>query len=161
MTVSDSFEVRPLRPDELPALRDLRYRVLRPGRPRASAVFPGDTLSSTVHLGAFDPDGQLAGIATLLNSDGIQLRGMATSPEVRGQGAGAAILRAAHAIAAERHLTLWCNARLSAVGFYEKLGWRTEGDEFDVPDVGPHYIMRWMGESEFALASPRASSRKG
>ena len=29
------------------------------------------------------------------------------------------------------------------MGFYSKLGWQVEGGEFDVPEVGPHYVMRY------------------
>ena len=43
----------------------------------------------------------------------------------------------------QRRPSLWCNARLHAVGFYERQGWKVEGDEFDVPDIGPHFVMRW------------------
>ncbi len=40
---------------------------------------------------------------------------------------------------------LWCNARVVALGFYTKLGLHTEGDEFDIPGIGPHYVMtRWL-----------------
>jgi ribosomal protein S18 acetylase RimI-like enzyme len=36
---------------------------------------------------------------------------------------------------------LWCNARLGALGFYERLGFATVGDEFDIAGIGPHYVM--------------------
>ncbi|MDZ4199829.1 MAG: GNAT family N-acetyltransferase, partial [Kiritimatiellia bacterium] len=36
---------------------------------------------------------------------------------------------------------LWCNARLGAIPFYERLGWRRESDVFDIPGVGPHVRM--------------------
>jgi predicted GNAT family N-acyltransferase len=45
-----------------------------------------------------------------------------------------------HAYERAGHM-IWCNARLSAVRFYEKLGFETRGDEFDIPDVGPHVVM--------------------
>jgi GNAT superfamily N-acetyltransferase len=58
-------------------------------------------------------------------------------------GIGRALLRVA-----ERELAaeggprlLWCNARLGAVGFYERLGWTVVSDVFDIPTVGPHRIM--------------------
>jgi predicted GNAT family N-acyltransferase len=48
----------------------------------------------------------------------------------------------AEAYAAEHGATrLWCNARTPAVGFYERHGWTTVGEEFDVPPIGPHYRM--------------------
>jgi len=67
---------------------------------------------------------------------------MASLPEVRGQGYGAAALR--YGIAEIRRRAgrlLWCNARSGAVGFYETLGFSIVGDEFEIPPIGPHYVM--------------------
>jgi predicted GNAT family N-acyltransferase len=66
---------------------------------------------------------------------------MATDPE-RGRGTGGALLRACvdHA----RHeggTRVWCNARTPARGFYEHAGFVAEGEEFALPDIGPHYLM--------------------
>ena len=36
---------------------------------------------------------------------------------------------------------LWFDARLIAVGFYKRLGFTIIGDQFEVPKVGPHYVM--------------------
>ena len=144
--MSDSLIVREMNTEEdMAALYDLRLRVLRPGFPPEAAIFPGDDDPGTVHLGAFADEGRrrCAGIASVYVNDGLQLRGMAVDPEFQGRGVGAALLRRVHQIAQERSLSLWCNARVSAVGFYRRLGWETEGAEFDIPTVGPHYIMRW------------------
>jgi GNAT superfamily N-acetyltransferase len=78
----------------------------------------------------------------VLENNGLQLRGMATDAQYQRGGVGRAVLTLVHQYAQEVGYPLWCNARVSAMGFYEKLGWVAEGEEFDVPDVGPHYIMR-------------------
>jgi GNAT superfamily N-acetyltransferase len=131
----------------MPQLFDLRWRVLRPGRPFAATAMPGDDAEGTIHLGAFSTDStsRLLAIASLMENEGLQLRGMASDPVVRGMGAGRLVLQEAHRTAAERGLPLWCNARVSAMGFYEKMGWEVEGLEFEVPDIGPHYVMRYCG----------------
>ena len=127
----------------------LRSAVLRPGRPLSAAQFPGDDLPTTKHFGVFG-DGKLVGIASLFSAEllekpgvaALQLRGMATAPEVRGTGFGKALVIACEAFTRESGLKLiWCNARTSAAGFYEKLGWKIISTEFEVPDVGPHYRM--------------------
>lgn len=127
----------------------LRQSVLRPGRPLAAAQFPGDDLSSTKHFGAFQ-GGELVGIASLFLAEmpeqpgpgALQLRGMATAPAVRGAGFGRALVTACVAFTSESGKQLiWCNARTPAVEFYRKLGWEILGQEFDVPDVGPHIRM--------------------
>ena len=73
-----------------------------------------------------------------------RLRGMATAPEVRGEGYGAVALQAALGWARQQGARrVWCNARTPALGFYEKYGFTTTGDEFDLPDAGPHYLA-WL-----------------
>jgi predicted GNAT family N-acyltransferase len=36
---------------------------------------------------------------------------------------------------------VWCNARTPARAFYERAGFRTVSDEFELPEIGPHYVM--------------------
>ena len=136
-------------PEERAALYDLRGRVLRPGRPPEDSHFPGDDAPTTVHWGAFI-DEQCVGVASLFAERGVRLRGMAVEPHWRGQGVGAALLHPIQRMAAQNGQNLWCSARVSAVDFYEKLGWKTEGDVFDVPLIGPHYIMRWQASGSDA-----------
>ena len=130
----------------------LRLAVLRPGRPRESAMFAGDDAKETKHFGAFR-DGKLLSIASLFAAElpdqpgaaAYQLRGMATANEARGQGLGRALVVACLDYARQqRARVLWCNARIVALEFYRKLGFETIGPEFDIPDVGPHFRM-WRG----------------
>ena len=138
------YEIRQVTADEMPLLYTVRSEVLRPGRPPESAVFPGDDDPTTAHFGAFTPNGKCLGVATLMENKGTQLRGMAVVTEAQGQGVGAALLNAVQEWAvAQGKLLLWCNARLAAVPFYERLGWEIVSEQFDVPAVGPHYIMQW------------------
>ena len=37
--------------------------------------------------------------------------------------------------------TIWFNAREKAVNFYKKNGFQIIGSVFDVPSIGPHYLM--------------------
>lgn len=127
----------------------MRGAVLRPHHPVAELVYPGDDLPGALHAVA-RKGGLVVGIVSITPephpiapAEGDwRIRGMATDPAVRGEGYGAALLKAALAHArAERGRRVWCNARSSAVGFYTREGFVTEGDEFTVwPDV-PHYVM--------------------
>ena len=126
---------------------DLRHAVLRAGKPREAARYPGDDAPSTRHFAAVE-GGHVICCLTFLRSEwegqpAWQLRGMATAPERRRGGIGQKLLL--HAEAALRHETpgdsFWCNARSGAVGFYEKLGWRVVSAEFDIAGVGPHVKM--------------------
>ena len=37
--------------------------------------------------------------------------------------------------------SMWANARISALDFYLKLGYKTIGEEFYIPDVGSHIVI--------------------
>jgi GNAT superfamily N-acetyltransferase len=127
----------------------LIHRVLRPHQQRAEvakigaapgavglAAYLDDTVVGTAIVSpeAFpeDPD----------RPDAWRLRGMATAPELRGQGIGRRVLDTAVALAASSGGTLmWCNARVTAQDFYERCGFSTVGVEWDEPGLGPHVRM--------------------
>jgi len=136
------FEVRPVASiEEFQGLVDLRWHVLRPGRPRASAHLPGDDAPGTTHWVALDGDARVVGCASVLESDGFQLRGMAVDPHWQGKGVGAEIVRRIVDAAAGQRV--WCNARLSAAGFYRRCGFVEEGALFEIEGIGPHVRMAW------------------
>ncbi len=59
----------------------------------------------------------------------------------RGRGVGAAVMRQLHRLARGHGLThVWCHAQRSAVPFYERLGYRAEGGEFEEAGI-PHRAM--------------------
>ncbi|AEW93907.1 MULTISPECIES: GNAT family N-acetyltransferase [Streptomycetaceae] len=127
---------------------ELRRAVLRPGRPPGSAVFAEDAEPATFHIAAYTPDGALAACVTFFpeplpgeEGPAYRFRGMASAPELRGHGYGAAVLRAGLAEAAARGARIvWCNGRTSARGFYEHHGFAVGGDEFMIEGVGPHFL---------------------
>ena len=128
----------------------IRHSILRPGMPPDSAVFPGDDDPATEHFGAFRGS-ELVGVASIYSAilpeqpdvnAAWQLRGMATLPTVRGLGCGRALLEACSAAAAGKNgLILWCNARATAVAFYERHGWKVVSEEFVIATAGPHFRM--------------------
>lgn len=118
-------------------------------------MFDGDDAPTSRH-GAGFCDGVAVGCATFhLNQweaePAWQLRGMATLPEYRGKGIGRAVLAMIEAdLEAQPGEThggadvgplLWCNARVPAVEFYRRLGWRVVSGEFEIPTAGPHVKM--------------------
>ena len=133
---------------ELARIRSLRYEILRRplGMPSSGAVFPGDEDQTTLHiLALFESD--LIGCATLMigDSDEIQLRGMAVANPWQRRGVGQRIVSTAKSVAVEKTKSLWCNARFPAIGFYQRQGWTSFGDFFDIPVIGPHIVMKWTG----------------
>ena len=132
--------------------RPLRKAVLRPYLPDDDPfALADDKLPSTVAFGAVATDGELIGVVRVApdpppfdpaNQRSWRLRGMATSPAARNRGVGSALLRAAvDHIAGAGGGTLWCNARVSARGLYERGGMRQWGEVWDEPNIGPHIVM--------------------
>lgn len=136
-----------IRPIDAAATRPLRQAILRPHQTIAELVYLGDDAPDTLHAGAF-LQGRLVGIATVAHNQcpravlpaPWQLEGMATTTEVRGMGYGRALIAAClDHVAANGGATLWCNGRISAAGFYTRLGFRPVGAEF-VTATGPHNV---------------------
>jgi ribosomal protein S18 acetylase RimI-like enzyme len=135
----------------IPAIETLPLRaaVLRPHQSSVELIFPGDNAPDTLHLGAY-ADGEIVGIASLYHNPppgesdltAWQLRGMAVAPEVQRQGYGKALAeKCIEEVAARGGRILWCNARTPAVEFYRTLGFEVQGEEFHIPNVGPHFHM--------------------
>ena len=162
-----SFTVRQsTSPKDRAAQLALRYKVLREplGMTREQSIFPRDDDDDTIHLlavvnpvvpgklesvggtpGRDDGAPVVIGTATMISHgpDVVQLRGMASDPEWAGYGVGRAVLEMAHELVGSR--SLWCDARMSAHDFYARFGWVAEGEIFDIPQVGPHTVMRYSG----------------
>ena len=127
----------------------LRHTVLRPNGKVEDCNFDNDNEDNTFHLGAYLNE-QLVSCASFYlqnhpeipNEYQYRLRGMATNEEHRGKGLSSELLRVAFPMIKRNHVNIiWCNARSSAVGFYEKVGFKKIGSEFEVPEIGPHYLM--------------------
>lgn len=132
---------------------DLRWRVLRPGRPRDSAAMPGDDDPLTRHWIALRNE-ITVGVVTVMaqpwpsepdlagGSPRWRLRGMAVAPELHRSGVGRALL---HVVHREVAAPMWCDARLVAVPFYAAAGWKVASEAFDIAGIGPHHKMVWEG----------------
>ena len=128
----------------------VRQEVLRPGRPLKECFFEGDLELETIHLGYFDGE-NLVAIATYVARKNhlfeatfqYQLRGMAVLSAYRGKDLGKKLLLEGERLLKEKdpQLLLWFNARETAVGFYEKFGYKTIGSPFMIPNVCMHIVM--------------------
>lgn len=123
--------------------RPLRQRILRPHQSvqELESHEPADAHA----VGAFRGDELVA--VGLIGREGEpgewRVRGMATLPAARGRGAGGAILTALvdHARQCGAR-AVWCHARTPARRLYERAGFQAVSDEFELPDIGPHVVMR-------------------
>ncbi len=125
----------------------LRQQILRPGRGWEELALPGDREHSTGHFAAY-VNHEVVGVATVIEepeADGPglwRLRGMAVSPAHRGSGVGRALLlRVRDFVTRSGGGLLWCNARVTAEGFYRALGFVVVSEPWDDPEIGPHVRM--------------------
>lgn len=138
------FHVRPSRPEELPALLELRVQVFvhEQGVPFDEEHDAHDAICQ--HFGAWE-GGELVGTARLREVAGeAKAERVAVAQARRGQGVGAALMAALEAEAARRGLpSVKLAAQLSAVPFYTRLGYVAWGEVF--LDAGIEH--RWMRKS--------------
>ena len=144
-----THEVRPIRAAET---RPLRQQLLRPNQRADQLIYPGDDLVESAHFGAFS-EGRLIGIASVYpqavpGSDeprGWRLRGMAVTPNHRGENVGKTLFAASVSHAESQGGAIyWCNARVSARGFYLGQGMAEMGEEFELPEIGLHVVMTML-----------------
>lgn len=123
--------------------------MLRPDSPIERCKFARDEEDQTFHLGAF-MDNKLVSVASfyfekhpdLEEPFQFRLRGMATLPDYQHKGLSTELLKMAFPIIKQNFCHLvWCNARVTAVEFYQKVGFEKVGEEFDIPGIGPHLLM--------------------
>jgi len=109
-------------------------------RLRSDILYPGQYMHDMemeednhgYHFGAFT-DNQLVAVVSLFQRENDwQFRKFAVSDKVQKQGIGRQLLNYITAfVEAEKGTRLWCNARLSATGFYEKFGFTQTGNVFN------------------------------
>ena len=127
----------------------VRHIVLRAGKPIESCQFQGDELETTNHFGYYI-NNQIIGVISIfeinnkqfLVQKSFQIRGMAVLPSFQKQGIGEALVKESEKFCTTQKANLiWFNARTTAVGFYQKIGYEIVGTEFEINEVGPHFLM--------------------
>jgi len=83
------------------------------------------------HFGVFEKDVIVAIISLFFEGNSCQFRKFAVDPSMQGKGVGRLLLAHITEYAASKSATiLWCNARISAIGFYIKGGFKHTGKFF-------------------------------
>ena len=126
----------------------VRHPVLRAGRPVETCAMPGDDAEDTFHLGLFDAE-KLVGVVTFMNAaktqftgKQYQLRGMAVLEAYQGKGLGNILVtEGEQQLKQLGYDLLWCNARIKALNFYTRKGFKIEGEPFEIEPIGTHYLL--------------------
>lgn len=101
-----------------------------------------DEEKNDILIGAFDEE-EILGccLLTRLDKDCVRLRQMAVQNNLQGKGIGASMMNFAENVASDAgYKKIIMHARKTAVGFYEKLGYKVTGEEFEEVSL-PHFIM--------------------
>jgi len=97
---------------------------------------------NNLHIVAYE-DERMLGCCMLLEEDPetVRLRQMAVMNDLQGKGIGKALMQFAENLARDRgYKKITMHARKNALGFYEKMGYKTRGKEFEEITI-PHYVM--------------------
>lgn len=125
--------------EQMIALRDQLLR-----RPLGLSINPEEMENEAGNiLIGYTDDGKMEGCCMLvpLDTKTIQLRQMAVLAGLQGKGIGRVILHFAENIARDKgYKKMMMHARATAVGFYEKNGYRKKGEPFYEVTL-PHYVM--------------------
>lgn len=107
----------------------LRHEVLYPAQPLHAMHMDED--DNGLHFGAFY-DNQLVSVVSLFQHlNNFQFRKFAVAPQMQGKRVGHTLLQYITDFARQQGGTrIWCNARLTAVGFYSKAGFTSTGETF-------------------------------
>lgn len=107
----------------------VRHKVLWPMEALSYSMVEGDEHGQ--HYGAYI-DEQLVCVASIYTErNSARLRKFATLEKYQGQGIGTKILKHIFEELENKHITyFWFDARETAIGFYEHLGFSIEGDRF-------------------------------
>ena len=120
----------------------LRNEVLR--KP-LGLVFSAEELEKekeNLLIGAYEEDIML-GCCMLVEEgeDTVRLRQMAVLNDLQGKGIGKALMNFAENLARDRgYKKITMHARKNSVGFYEKMGYKLVGTEFEEITI-PHFVM--------------------
>ena len=93
-------------------------------------------------MGAYEDD-QMLGCCMLVEEEPetVRLRQMAVLNDLQGKGIGKALMQFAENLARDRgYKKITMHARKNALGFYEKMGYKKVGEEFQEITI-PHFVM--------------------
>ena len=101
-----------------------------------------ETEKDNLLMAAYEDD-HLLGCCMLVEEDPqtVRLRQMAVINDLQGKGVGSALMNFAENLARDRgYRRITMHARKNALGFYEKMGYKQVGKEFEEITI-PHYVM--------------------
>ena len=125
-------------------LRRMRCKELYPDLPTSLSKYSGDYVGSTLHQALY-VDGMFVSAITIIESKNlsyencVQIRGMFTKKKYIGMGYGRKLLEhSINLLQTKKYRYVWCKSRKSAIKFYKKNGFKSEGKMFEIKLIGQH-----------------------
>jgi predicted GNAT family N-acyltransferase len=113
---------------------ELRHRVMASNRPFNSIKLPKD--ENGLHFGLFQDDKLISVISLFINNETAQFRKFATEISEQNNGYGSILLNHIIEESIENNVNnLWCNARMTALHFYEKFGFEAVSEMWIDNDI--------------------------
>lgn len=107
----------------------IRHEVMWADKPIDFIKLPND--DDGFHYGLFDGGALVSVISLFIEQSSGRFRKFATRADLQGKGYGSKLLSFLIKEAEQRKLTeVWCDARTSAIGFYEKFGMKISSEVF-------------------------------
>ncbi|MET0464138.1 MAG: GNAT family N-acetyltransferase [Chitinophagaceae bacterium] len=123
-----------IREVDLHTIWKIRQEVMYPAEELSYVQLPDD--ASGKHLGLYVGNVLVSIVSLFERDDALQFRKFATLVEEQGKGYGSNVLQYVVALGvAGGYRSIWCNARVSARGFYERFGMRITGDTWWQKDI--------------------------
>lgn len=128
--------------DEYHKMVKLRNDILR--KPLGLSLTPEELAmeKNDILIAAYEED-QMLGCCVLspVDTNTVRLRQMAVLGNLQGKGIGASIMSFVENLARDKgYSKIYMHARDTAIGFYEKFGYKVKGEEFEEVNI-PHHIM--------------------
>ena len=129
----------------------IRHEVLWQHKNLENCSLIEDFLKSTFHVGVFYSK-KLVSVGTFIKVDNnsfensqknqYRLRAMGTYTKYQKKSMGRELIFYAKKKLKKKNINiLWCDAREEAISFYKKLGFKTKGKYYEIPEIGPHKLM--------------------
>ena len=120
------LEIKEIQPSET---LDLRHRILLPNKSVDSIILTEDDAEQ--HFGLFQSEKIVSVIPLFVENDNAQFRKFATETIEQHKGSGSILLNHIIEESVKNNVkNLWCNARLMALGFYEKFGFKVVSEKW-------------------------------
>jgi predicted GNAT family N-acyltransferase len=117
------------------AIRDVRFTVFVDEQRVPAEIEIDDRDAHCRHVLAFDGE-RAVGTGRIDLEHGGKIGRVAVVAAARGSGVGTALMRLLHEMARDYGLAgVWCHAQVSAVPFYQRLGYRASGPRFLEADI--------------------------